>query len=638
MISARTLREKGMCRKNLLDVVCIGAMLLYAGVSSVQGWRARPLYNPDLLPYYAGAYSMLHGGQVLERGQITSYGSYSTPGTVYLMIPGMILFRDPRLQDIPGALAVHAATLVFLYLVGRKLFDRPIAVGAVVGYGVSWWSPPSLWPIGQPAFVVATIYFLLRWGQDRRRWALPAAIVTTALGLYVYLAILPVIFLFPLFWLAYRPPVSARGLLLALGTAVLIWAPYLRFESGRGFQDLGSMLELRTVGGGAASTQSFPTYCNASMPGSSNTWEGTYIDLGFPEGGTKLYVDQGAGLVAHVRYRVCAVFTNLDRNFDASFFIWQANPVANVVLLTLAWIGIASMVALVANSIRRLTVLIHAFWATPPWTVVLGSLFGAVLLWGLMGALPTIYKLFIHSGLTDQWTAVIDQAQVFLPLLAASLALGAWLAQGLSDAGHGKANLGLSILVLWGIVVVMSEPNRAVRFWWLVPLEILAVMVGLVQVSKFIPRQRIVEPVLIGCAVLALVPSLRLERLADGWGREGFAGTDTGQIPVVDFIGAEAKEANRSELFVGYDISAIDYSRVFAATGDDLYRAGAWFDYLFLSRQGIRNLNRSVAGLDPRDEYRILGLKADQALPIDSPWLGFSPVARLGQYLVYKRR
>ena len=84
----------------ILLVTMIGMLL------TLQGWRSRP--PPfDMRTYFNSVENLLTRGIPARYGDISSYGSFSPPGTTWLMAPGMLLFHDPRLYEKFGSKLLH---------------------------------------------------------------------------------------------------------------------------------------------------------------------------------------------------------------------------------------------------------------------------------------------------------------------------------------------------------------------------------------------------------------------------------------------------------------------------------------------------------------------------------------------------
>src|SRR5215831_7132648 len=222
----------------ILIVTVLGALL------ALQGWKSRiPTY--DTLIDIDNAHELLHG-QIPFRGVLTSFASYSTPGEAWLMAPGVLIFRDPRLFSYVGSIAIYLGTLVGVFFLADTYFGRECAQLAVILYGLSELglevadSPSQRYPIH--SFYVWMVYWIVQWARRKDARYLAAAIVTFATGLNVFLEIAPALFIVPVVWIYYRPPLRIRPLLVAAFLVAIVWYPYSRFEVSRGFLDLKSQV------------------------------------------------------------------------------------------------------------------------------------------------------------------------------------------------------------------------------------------------------------------------------------------------------------------------------------------------------------------------------------------------------------
>src|SRR6476660_5548768 len=102
-------------RRSAAVVVLIAAVGILV---ALQGWKSRiPAFDNGA--YIRGAQSFLTYGKIPDRGTMTSYASYAPPGPSWLMLPGMLLFDDPRLFESVGSAAIYAATLIGVFLLAR---------------------------------------------------------------------------------------------------------------------------------------------------------------------------------------------------------------------------------------------------------------------------------------------------------------------------------------------------------------------------------------------------------------------------------------------------------------------------------------------------------------------------------------
>jgi hypothetical protein len=135
--------------------VAVIALCTVFGLSlSIQGWRSR-ITTFDLVTAIESAQEFVATGRVPDRGILTSFASYTPPGTAWLMLPGVLTFKDPRLFELVGSGILYLGTLVGIFLLARNHFGMPCAYLSVALYGLSelgLFYSNSLWPRGHPFF------------------------------------------------------------------------------------------------------------------------------------------------------------------------------------------------------------------------------------------------------------------------------------------------------------------------------------------------------------------------------------------------------------------------------------------------------------------------------------------------------
>lgn len=230
----------------------ITAVLLVTVIGVVlanQGWKGR-LLAFDSLPQAEAAYELITHGKLPERGAISSYMSYTPTGTSWLMAPGIFFFKDPRLFQSVGSLLTYFGTLLGIFLLSYKCFGMRCAFLSVLIYGLSrpgLFFAGSLWPRGHPFFFIWMVYWTEQWVTRREGKYLLFALVTWGAGMYVFMEIAPGLFILPVIWIIYRPPLRVQPLLVAGILILAIWYPYLRFEAKRNFIDLRSMVFQQSI-------------------------------------------------------------------------------------------------------------------------------------------------------------------------------------------------------------------------------------------------------------------------------------------------------------------------------------------------------------------------------------------------------
>jgi hypothetical protein len=192
------------------------------------------------------AHRMLAEGTIPEHGCVSGLYSFNPPGITYGFLPGMLIFpHRPVAAERVGAALLFVGTLCGLFLLiyprlGGWAASGTLLVFSFASGGVFYLT--TLWPRGHVFFAVWILLFATLWVERRRSRWLAAALVTYAAGMYWFMEIAPLIVLLPALWLLYRPPVRLRGMLIAAALSLILWMPYLRFEAGRGFADLRSLL------------------------------------------------------------------------------------------------------------------------------------------------------------------------------------------------------------------------------------------------------------------------------------------------------------------------------------------------------------------------------------------------------------
>jgi hypothetical protein len=624
----------------LLECALVLVVCLWGSLWHYQGWESFRLKNHDMIIYHENADRLLQQGVLPALGDTSSYLSVSPPGTSYWVALAKLATSDPRWQEFIPEIALFFLELLFAWLLIRTVLNKTVAAMAVVGIGISRFGFLGLWPIGNAAYVLGAAYFLVLWARDRTPWAIAAAIGWFGFGALVDLAILPAVILFPVVWIYYRPPWKTIWGLVGMLGVLVIWFPYLGWESQHGFQDLSSLVNRQNVSDSSVPTDESGKYCNASLLGESGTWSGSYADWGFPDQGSRFVVYPGTSLLAKIRHRACQLGINLDRNFDGNFFAWGNWPAGNSILWV-AWMAGAIGAGLVgARRFARFDAWMGEWKKRNRirWFVASGIL---ALLWILYFLLQASLLDTIASHWKGDWAGVLAQATGFLPALGVSLFLAVWISDWLSSMiSRGFGILAGAIWISWFLLWMLAEPNVELRFWWAWPLQVICIVLAGFGIGRSIfhgQKWFALAIPLLACA--ALVPALFLEAQTVHWISEGYGGKDSGQLDVVDTIGRGSEGSDAAS--VGYQLLVLDYQPLFNRSHDMHHRAGSWFDYLLRSRWGLNNRNQTVTGLAPGDQYRILELPppcTQDQVPQNSPWPEYRQADVFSCYVLYLKK
>ncbi len=619
--------------------VAIGALLLLSLLLSLlwfQGWMARRVNNLDMITFYRGALDLMRSGVLPEKGQLYSFQAYAPPGTAFLIYPGMALFQDPRLFEIPSTFLLYVGSVVVVFLIGRRILSQNAGLAAAALFALSRLSLQN--PIETPFFVVLATYFLLLWVQDRKPVGLALAIIAEAIALYVYPKNLPMVLVFPALWFLYRPPVSWRSLLMASGIILAIWFPYLKFESRRGFVDVRSYVlrePIQVVEGVRAASR---PPCLAELVGEVGIIDGFFLPYsGDPVWRARLVYPE-PGVSNGAEYWMCAVISSIDRNFDGDGFLLRGLQATNALLWT---VFVTGAIALLTSAMKIWPLRLGPFrsWITRSGlrVVCIAALWGfssyALLDPGLVGTCCTA-----DGSLDRPSRLVVEQLQLIVPLVGVAALLGLYLGLSAGEEGARASPFVPMLWIPWLALVFLSEPNRGDRFIWLWPVQVLAMVTALTWFARSSPRPKITFAVLAAIVFILLFPAqLYRDKIAD-WGRNGYGGRDTGKLSAVDYLGSVAASRGVAALAIGYQMVEPHFEE--SSSPDPDYREGTWFDFLLDARYGIHNLNQTVNGISDIDEYRVLELRdgENQGLPpAESPWRDFQEIAHFGRFAVYRR-
>jgi hypothetical protein len=596
-----------------LDFGWIVAITLAAGLLMYSGWRdASPFDSPDIRAHQANAIDLVRHGVIPYRGQGLSYSGWGPPGTSYLMVPGVLLMSDPRLAEVPGALLLHFGTLLFLFLIVRNWLGRGAAWAAVALAGLLPFTGPTLWPNGHPFFVVGMLYFLIRWVRGRSPHAFSFALLMAGLGMYVYFTIAPALVALALIALIYRRPLSWRSLTAVSAALIIVWWPYLHFESGRGFVDIGNML-LRKDLTVTQNPSAAPVYCYASLPGETDFRNMVYLPwTGMTDPNRVIY--PGTGRVAQGELQTCTLLNKLDRNFDSGYFLlgdpaWPTGLLFGI-YLTGFWLLLFSGL----RGVKKISEVWNKIRAVPAWKFLLAGVIGTGLIFLLIRPAVIGTLLVGDPDWNQPARLLLAQISAYGILLWDSAAVGLLLAsrwEGISaEAGVAAAMIGACGLLLFAL----SEIERSWRFWWFWPLQCIAVVAaveGMIRGWK--PSRWIIFAAWI-LAIGLFFPYRSAIEETDSILRYGYGGPESGQIQALQLLADDAGKNPGKQISIGV-------TRYHAE--NEITLAWGWLEF------GLRYLypapNAVASDPAPGDDYRVvefLGADKDNH-PVGCPWTGY---------------
>ena len=618
----------------------IAFVLLVTSVSlllSAQGWKSRMLAF-DLLTYVYAAHEFLDSGTLPQHGDTGSYGSYKPPGTAWLMMPGTVLLGDPRGAAYVGTGLLHFATLLGVFLLAWRCFGVWPAFLAVFLYGLSkhgLFLAGSLWPNGRPDFYVWFVLLTSVWAMRRDARYLAAAVTVWGLGMHVDMAIVPALFILPVVWLSYRPPVRPLPLLIAAVIVLTVWSPYLRFEATRGFADMKSQLFLRYI----LPDQYRQSWCDTSL--TLTTWR---EPVGPREQGASVTQgsspDGSAGPIG-LSSRLRMVKDKVLSNFTDAVPI----PGVNVLLLVLV---LGTVLLCTVPGVAREGAAVGQ--RAPPWRrqrVPIAMLLiaaGLVLYAIISGRIPGA-ALIPASGLARKLPQVLLLIGIILLgapwLLAATQRVLRRIGVELQPTMPMRL-LVISLVVPWFILVIVAEPGKPERFWWVWPIQVILLAAS---VAYFLPRFPVPRPIVAAAqlmlAVLVVLNSTLFGRI-ESWRTDGWDGKDPEEVQVIDYVADQIRGEGKSKAAIGYQLFIYPFMAKYHIT-NPIYKVGGELELLLKYRHGIVNTDECAEGVSATDEYRIVQTRPKRGpeepkqyfdVPLDDR---FRLLRRFGLYEVFKR-
>jgi hypothetical protein len=591
-----------------LSAICV--ICLLGSILAVQGWKSYPI-SLDLVSRVNAAQALIEHGHIPDRGTISDFLAYAPPGSVWLMLPGMLLFKDCRLFESFSSLALYCGTIAGIFVLARIFFGSSTALLAAllfafssIGLGLG----QSFGSKSHPFFYVWMVYFLARWMRQRDAKYLVFSLVSWGVGVYVLAGIEPAILIIPAIWFLRRPPLKSSLWIPAATLLALIWFPYLRFEAKRGLVDIAA----QALGRSIAAEPFRQAMCQPKLQ---------ILELNTLHAARSLSVFSTLSAAAAKGFRVAGILRNFDQ---VTSHAWVA------VLLLLSFMGAAFTLA--SQSIPGKLRPYLARLLLPAGAILF--LIAALVGYFFLTAIPSAGVTPSHSTRDHFATIQLLALVIGVLLLIGSLCFrkAAILPGGVSDFPI----LLLFLVIPWMAMMLVERPI-AQPFYWLWPLQVVILAAfathapDCYRASLFLSRS-------LGLLIFfAIVWNPVMISKISGWRQAGWAGNDSPMVQTVDFIASRIKASKLQEPKIGYDLYLED-SQMLRASMDPNYRIGSTFDLLFYSRHRISNPNCCIEGFSNSDQFRILqsepedGLNAAILRINEVP--GLTPIRQIGRFYV----
>jgi hypothetical protein len=605
----------------------------------LQGWKSR-IPNFDMLTTIDAAQALVESGRLPDRGVLTSFQSFTPPGAAWLMAPGVALFRDSRLFEYIGSLGLYVGTIVGIFLLARRYVGQAGAVLAAALYGFSalgLTAGTTLWqryPIH--CFTVWTVYWTARWTDENRPIWLAAALLTWAVGIYVFLEMLPIIFALPVIWVLRRPAIHVGPLVAVAALTAAVWYPYVVFEFDRGFVDLRSQILRQSI----RQVNFSQSWCDPSIAPAA--WGGDAAGRL-----REVSAAPRSGAVSVRRWLSDRMGITVSELLLATFRYHPAIPAAARVLLMATLVGMIGLFGGSSFAPRsplnpQQTWRRRLFWLAVGAALV--ALAGNELVFAHVVSLDGVLEASSISTIREIQATLLITAVIVLASRRAMAtvivrAAETWSAR--DDSVRADALI-VSLAVPWLLLFLVADGEN--RFWWLWPLQVIPLAASVTYVAS-----RLALPfwlARLGAAALVLIVAANTVLLGriDSWAHQGWSGQDAFEIQAVDRIARLMGETGQRQASIGYEV---DIWRFMAESNvaDSRYKVGADFDLLLKYRHGIVNQNRCAEGVSQGDTYRIVQIATVKAANPDgnnrivaTREPAFEPTPAVGIYQVLQQQ
>ena len=643
-MEALTNKHRNASRLTFFLVILVGVLAVF--LANV-GWHGMIPDIDRLVPIYE-ALDLLETGRLPRVGNVTSLGSHAPPGTAWLILPGLLMFDDPALYDAAGSGILFIGTLIGIFMLARKATGNACALLAAALFALSsigFFFAYTLIPVGNPFFIIWSLYFARRWVEDRDGRYLAAGLLVWCVGMYVFMVIAPLIFVFPLLWLVYRPPIGPGSLLVAAAVGGVLWFPYLSFDLEHGFRNVLSQLTIKIV-----------------IPWD---YERTWYDPGLRQvltdrlGGIDLAglgqdvpFESAAdffkrlGIVLAKKISIVAVFMTNDFAVPFNNFV-----VGSALKIGISLVSVFVIVVGIRDDASRLA---------PSWTSELLRKGRIVLT--VAGLVSLVLGMITNEFLVARFLSkdghlwpneiyVIRHTQIVLLVVGAGLLWRRRLCGLLVNwldmiRRHEESDrlleflrfLSYAFLVPAIILMLMADPSHPRRFMWFWSLQCIFLAVFTVRFLPLLGAGRGAR-ITFGLVLLSLLSWNQVAGATAAWMRNGYAGPPSPLAEAVAFLAGEIRGQGRSSASIGYNVPFSGYQMSFNVI-DRRYKVGANADFLLRRRFGIENENRYAEGVHPDDEFRIIKPPPSgrtMSPYIEPPREGFTPLAVFGEYTILKR-
>jgi len=224
-----------------------------------------------------------------------------------------------------------------------------------------------------------------------------------------------------------------------------------------------------------------------------------------------------------------------------------------------------------------------------------------------------------------------------------------WLAAVATHVGGQSSAaraLAVTLLVVWGIFLLVTEPGREDRFLGVWPVQvILLAFITFACSSTLRASNRVAVRVggwlLASTIGLLVIVNPEVVSRLQAWSGDGWAGDDAVEVRIAEYVSDRVRSGGRSQAAIGYRRFTNGPPVPPWRMTDARWRSEREFDVPLEYAKGIANSDQCAEGLSAADEYRVVELtpppgSAGYYFDVPSP-ATFHLVRRIDNFGIYER-
>jgi hypothetical protein len=369
--------------------------------------------------------------------------------------------------------------------------------------------------------------------------------------------------------------------------------------------------------------------CFASLPGETDfTSDRIYLPwTGTVDSGRMIYPAEGP--LAAAALQACTLLNKLDRNFDSGVFLFGDPAWPTAVLFGVYLAGVCLLIFRGAGVWPPALRVLGRLRAVPAAKFLPACVIGTAALFLLVR--PEVFGLILagHPNWERPAALLLAQIRAYGIVVWNAALIGLLLAAHWDLEPRDAGVMAVLLAVSGGSLWLLAEIERPWRFWWLWPLQAVAVAAALGAALQWRKPRRWISAAAVAVLVALFFPWRQSAAETRGILAYGYGGRESGQVALIEWLAERAAADPQRTIQIGVQ-------RFHDSSNPTL----AWGTLAFGWKYVFPAPNIAAEGVQAGDEYRVLefvGADLDHH-PAGCPWDGYGLVWESRRYAVCQRR